>query len=76
MIMIYQVSKIISILKIKKKNNVIFKTYKGNIIMGCGCKNKQNQVKQQKTNVTRPSNPLNNGASGNGTRRVEKRIIR
>ena len=49
--------------------------------MGCGCKNKQNKAVQQKTSVTRPSNPLNNGASGNGTRRIvekriEKRLIR
>ena len=43
--------------------------------MPCGCKNKQNAA-AQKPAVQKPSNPLNNGSVGTGTRRIEKRIIR
>jgi hypothetical protein len=42
--------------------------------MPCGCKNKQNAA--QKQAAQKPSNPLNNGSVGTGTRRIEKRIIR
>lgn len=45
--------------------------------MACGCKNKQaGKATVSKTTVTKPSNPVNNGASGSGTRRIQKRIIR
>ena len=50
---------------------------KENIIMGCGCKkNKTVKTAATKNNTIKPSNPIRNGGSATGIKRIEKRIIR